>query len=232
MMSRSLRAHRGLHGLTKLRALSSLNLSDNNAVRDIGLESLTRLCSLKHLDLSYTGVLLILDTAMRVDRYDRLDHRPVPMVAVVRPAYMPTLLATDIKIRVRDVSVASCSAALSDPRASLCAGVSDHGLRQVALLTQLESLNLDSREVTDAGLAHITSLARLRSLDLFGAKVTDRGCAHLRRAALSARLIVGSCCRFVMPALPSVQGGLPAASLACQNQCSLSSCTAQGMPRS
>ena len=62
----------------------------------------------------------------------------------------------------------------------ICAGVSDHGLRQVALLTQLESLNLDSREVTDAGLAHITSLARLRSLDLFGAKVTDRGCAHLR----------------------------------------------------
>ena len=50
----------------------------------------------------------------------------------------------------------------------------------MALLTQLESLNLDSREVTDAGLAHITSLARLRSLDLFGAKVTDRGCAHLR----------------------------------------------------
>jgi len=66
---------------------------------------------------------------------------------------------------------------------SLPAGVSDHGLRQVALLTQLESLNLDSREVTDAGLAHITSLARLRSLDLFGAKVTDRGCAHLRHAA-------------------------------------------------
>jgi hypothetical protein len=42
--------------LTKLRALSSLNLSDNTAVRDIGLENLTRLCSLKHLDLSYTGV--------------------------------------------------------------------------------------------------------------------------------------------------------------------------------
>ena len=49
---------RGLLGLTKLRALSSLNLSDNTAVRDIGLENLTRLCSLKHLDLSYTGVLL------------------------------------------------------------------------------------------------------------------------------------------------------------------------------
>ena len=49
-------AGRGLLGLTKLRALSSLNLSDNNAVRDIGLENLTRLCSLKHLDLSYTGM--------------------------------------------------------------------------------------------------------------------------------------------------------------------------------
>ena len=52
------RGRRGLLGLTKLRALSSLNLSDNTAVRDIGLENLTRLCSLKHLDLSYTGVLL------------------------------------------------------------------------------------------------------------------------------------------------------------------------------
>ena len=59
LMSHWLLAHRGLIGLTKLRALSSLNLSDNNAVRDIGLEHLTRLCSLKHLDLSYTGVLLL-----------------------------------------------------------------------------------------------------------------------------------------------------------------------------
>ena len=50
----------GLLGLTKLRALSSLNLSDNNAVRDIGLENLTRLCSLKHLDLSYTGIALVI----------------------------------------------------------------------------------------------------------------------------------------------------------------------------
>ena len=55
---------RGLLGLTKLRALSSLNLSDNTAVRDIGLENLTRLCSLKHLDLSYTGAPLSLHCDM------------------------------------------------------------------------------------------------------------------------------------------------------------------------
>ena len=67
----------------------------------------------------------------------------------------------------------------------------------MALLTGLEALNLDSREVTDAGLAHITSLARLRSLDLFGAKVTDRGCAHLRCAAVHML-----CCDIGLGSLP------------------------------
>ncbi len=92
-MSRSLRAHRGLHGLTKLRALSSLNLSDNNAVRDIGLEHLTRLCSLKHLDLSYTGVMPP-DTAMSSKWYLwSLDIN------------LPALLVTNVKVSERDATV-------------------------------------------------------------------------------------------------------------------------------
>ena len=46
---------RGLVGLSRLQQLSSLNLSYNSAVRDIGLVNLTRLTNLRSLDLSYTG---------------------------------------------------------------------------------------------------------------------------------------------------------------------------------
>ncbi len=41
---------------------------------------------------------------------------------------------------------------------SFTTGVMDSGLRMIATITSLTSLNLDSRQITDAGLASLTSM--------------------------------------------------------------------------
>ena len=46
-------------------------------------------------------------------------------------------------------------------------------------LTNLEVLNLDSREIGDDGLWHLRHLKMLKSLDIFSGRITDAGCAHL-----------------------------------------------------
>lgn len=47
--------YRGVEHLSGLVALEQLNLSENVAVQDRGLEGLSRLTCLASLDLSYTG---------------------------------------------------------------------------------------------------------------------------------------------------------------------------------
>lgn len=91
---------------------------------------------------------------------------------------------------------------------SFTGGIMDGGLRTIATITSLTSLNLDSKQITDAGLAALTGtktssyvaphfynlagyktivfspragLTGLKTLDLFGAKITDYGMAFLRR---------------------------------------------------
>jgi hypothetical protein len=66
---------------------------------------------------------------------------------------------------------------------SFTGGVMDSGLRTIATITSLTSLNLDSKQITDTGLAALTSLTGLETLDLFGARITDYGMACLRREA-------------------------------------------------
>jgi hypothetical protein len=68
---------------------------------------------------------------------------------------------------------------------SFTTGVMDSGLRMIATITSLTSLNLDSRQITDAGLASLTSLTNLKTLDLFGARITDYGTTCLRRGSSS-----------------------------------------------
>lgn len=50
---------------------------------------------------------------------------------------------------------------------SFTTGVMDSGLRMIATITSLTSLNLDSRQITDAGLASLTSIVlSLLSVDM------------------------------------------------------------------
>jgi len=66
--------------------------------------------------------------------------------------------------------------------------VTDAGLKELASLTQLQTLDLDNTKVTDAGLKELAGLKQLRELHLSGTKVTDAGVQELQRALPKVRI--------------------------------------------
>ncbi len=52
-------------------------------------------------------------------------------------------------------------------------------LAHLSALTGLQTLNLDTTQITDAGLAYLSSLTGLQSLNLTGTQITDAGLARL-----------------------------------------------------
>ena len=57
--------------------------------------------------------------------------------------------------------------------------VTDEGLAQVGVLTNLTRLHLEKTGIGDAGLEHLGGLKYLEYLNLYGTEVTDSGLAHL-----------------------------------------------------
>jgi len=70
------------------------------------------------------------------------------------------------------------------------AKITDDDLRQVAGLTELESLRLAGTGLTDAGLNHIAAAKSLRELDVSKTAVTDRGLASLASLAALEQLFL------------------------------------------
>jgi hypothetical protein len=60
--------------------------------------------------------------------------------------------------------------------------VTNAGLKELAMLKKLASLNLAKTQVTDAGLKELTALKNLTVLYLGGTKVTDTGAQELLKA--------------------------------------------------
>lgn len=58
--------------------------------------------------------------------------------------------------------------------------IDDEGLKVVARLSKLRTLNLSWTDISDAGLAHLTSLAELRCLYLYQTRISDDGLFQLR----------------------------------------------------
>lgn len=57
--------------------------------------------------------------------------------------------------------------------------LTDEGLRQVAKLNDVVSLNLRGTAITGSGLVHLKSMAKLRKLHLERTKIDNEGVAHL-----------------------------------------------------
>ena len=66
--------------------------------------------------------------------------------------------------------------------------VTDAGLKELAGLKSLQTLNLDFTKVTDAGLKELAGLNSLQSLYLWGTKVTGAGFEELRKALPSCNI--------------------------------------------
>jgi hypothetical protein len=60
--------------------------------------------------------------------------------------------------------------------------VSNAGLKELAGLTDLETLDLRSTKVTNEGLKELAGLRNLKFLDLRNTKVTDNGREELQKA--------------------------------------------------
>ena len=60
--------------------------------------------------------------------------------------------------------------------------MTDAGLKELAPLTQLRTLDLNETGVTDAGLKELAPLTQLRTLDLSETGVTDAGLKELKVA--------------------------------------------------
>jgi internalin A len=60
--------------------------------------------------------------------------------------------------------------------------VTDVGLKELAGLQRLATLNLSHTQVTDAGLKALVAVKNLHRLDLTGTQVTDEGAAELRKS--------------------------------------------------
>jgi len=58
--------------------------------------------------------------------------------------------------------------------------ITDAGLENLQVLTELQLLFLDKTQVTDAGLVHIRGLTQLQYLHVNGTNVTDAGLVNLR----------------------------------------------------
>ena len=67
--------------------------------------------------------------------------------------------------------------------------ITDHGLANLAGLTNLEVLRLDSTQITDAGLAHLESLSKLQVLFVKNTNVTPGGVKKLQQSLPNCRIV-------------------------------------------
>jgi hypothetical protein len=67
--------------------------------------------------------------------------------------------------------------------------VTDSGLKELAGLTNLQDLMLNTTLVTDAGLKELAGLKNLRSLDLRNTTVTAAGVAALQKDLPACKIL-------------------------------------------
>jgi hypothetical protein len=67
--------------------------------------------------------------------------------------------------------------------------VNDAGLKELAGMKQLKTLDLSYTQVTDAGLNELAGLTQLRSLNLANTQVTDAGVQELQKTLPQVRII-------------------------------------------
>ena len=174
---------RGLKTVGKLAGLSHLEL-DAAEISDAGLEHLTAL-PIEWLSVSGTHVTDAgLAHLTKLKRLATLQagRRPVPSFAVVntpqgmesRPNIPPDQNA---ETQVTDAGLKHLATIVTLRSLDLRgANISDDGLKQLrSALVKLKSLSLEGTPITDAGVAHLAALDWARIAGLEATKLTDAG---------------------------------------------------------
>jgi Leucine-rich repeat (LRR) protein len=151
---------RGLKHIAKLKKLESLNLGQTQ-VSDAGMAELAGLTELTSLVVSgpeFTGAGL-----KHLHGLPKLND-----LLLFGPALTDAGLSSLPGLK-----------RLAVLYLGLAHNVTDAGMKQLAGMTHLTTLRIQSNRVTDDGLAHLSKLEQLWELRLSGVKITDRGLTHL-----------------------------------------------------
>ncbi len=150
---------RGLKHLAAFPELRKLDLGTSPKVTSNGIKGLSRLPKL--VDLSYSP-----DNEDCVQALSHLKH--------LRRLNL-------FQGHVTDADLMFLSGL---PLEKLClsyTSVSDDGLKQVVLLSELDALHLEKTSVSDAGVKQLATMQSLRTLDLSQTRVTKSGLEELTR---------------------------------------------------
>ena len=178
----------GLKELAGLKNLTSLSLHGCRHVTDAGLRELAALTSLTTLNL-----LTVTDRTLAVLRDINLLHTLSLATAAngKRPTKPEDVTTLDLRYERKVSNTYSVTdaglkelAALKNLTTLDLGGtqVAGAGLKELATLTSLTTLRLWGTQVTDAGLKGLAALTSLTDLDLRGTLVTDAGVAELQMA--------------------------------------------------
>jgi Leucine-rich repeat (LRR) protein len=188
-------------GLTRLAGLSNLQrlvLSDT-AVGDVGIEQLGALPALEFVALHGTGLSEAGHQALLGARPGikiAWDGADVERVAALRLLDLgATLKVSDLAGRAHE-NIRSREAlppgriAVKQVDASTAAQFGDDDLAQLALLPQIESLNLTGAAITPEGLAQLHGLTSLKSLELGPIRLPAAPLEALRKALVDCKVTV------------------------------------------
>jgi Leucine-rich repeat (LRR) protein len=171
----------GLRHVAQLTALQELDLS-NTAITDAGLAHLANLRLLRRLSLANTFVegsgLAHLKSLLALEELD-LHGSPVGNTALAHLGQLPALRR--LSLAATEVSDGAPLGLLTQIE-SLDLGstdVTDAGLEPLKALLQLRTLILRDSRLTDKALAYLAGLSHLRALDLVRTRISDQGLVHL-----------------------------------------------------
>jgi sugar lactone lactonase YvrE len=175
----------GFRHLSGMTQLESINLHSSPA-SDAGLEAIGKLTSLLRLEIVHTHVTDagLAHLAGLVNLRQLHVHGPtttetgLPFIGQLKDLY-------ELDIYDRPASNQTLALVARLPKLRMLrlfnGTFDDDGVKNLAGLTTLEHLTLNSNRVTDAAIEHLGGLTHLRSVSLAGTKVTDTGRQRLKQ---------------------------------------------------
>ncbi|WP_395753032.1 protein kinase domain-containing protein [Prosthecobacter sp.] len=175
----------GLMHLSVLPALREINLHQT-AITDDGIRHLALLKELQLLEIGAKGItgstLQMLNSCKNLARLD-LYERGAPNVTSLDDAGLQSLASAALpklneiafaRTSVTDAGLASLSA-LKLTKLRINEPPGPEGLRHIAALSTLESLEINAGALTDDGLAILAAMKSLKSLSILSSQITDAG---------------------------------------------------------
>ncbi len=216
---------RGMESLGRIKTLKQLALNDVRIGGD-GLDSLSRLPALETLQLQKTT--LTFEDLRHLDGFDNLKH--FLLSSVPENAGRPTLRAfrsltsleslrlpdkadarrPDDTLDFEPVEFANLSGLTKLKSLNYSGRLTDAGLKHLAPLTAMVSLDFPNADITDDGLRYLSGMTNLDNVTI-GGRITDEGLRHLvtlqslRVLQLRTRTVSLEGVKWLWERLPSLQ---------------------------